>query len=55
MEMHVPKIEESMIEMATDLLQSEQIAKMIGLVSHLTYWSVFGHFNKLPLDMYHRK
>ena len=21
----------------------------------MAYWSVFGHFNQLPLDMYHRK
>ena len=28
---------------------------MIGLVAHLTYWNVFGQYNKLPLDMYHRK
>jgi hypothetical protein len=28
---------------------------MIGLVAHLTYWNVFGQYNKLPLDIYHRK
>ena len=24
-------------------------------MAHLAYWNVFGQFNKLPLDMYHRK
>ena len=43
----------------TDVLRTEianpRTARLIGLVAHLAYWSVFGHFNKLPLDMYHRK
>ena len=43
----------------TDILRSEianvRTARLIGLVAHLAYWSVFGQFNKLPLDMYHRK
>jgi len=43
----------------TDVLRSEiasvRTARLIGLVAHLAYWSVFGQFNKLPLDMYHRK
>ena len=24
-------------------------------MAHLAYWNVFGQFNRLPLDMYHRK
>ena len=43
----------------TDILRSEiantRTARLIGLIAHLAYWSVFGQFNKLPLDMYHRK
>ena len=43
----------------TEVLRSEianiRTARLIGLVAHLAYWSVFGQFNKLPLDMYHRK
>jgi hypothetical protein len=30
-------------------------SKLIGLVAHLAYWNVFGHFNKMPLDLYHRR
>lgn len=36
-------------------IQSEKIARLIGLVSHLVYWSVFGHLNQLPLDAYHKR
>jgi len=43
----------------TDVLRHEiahvRTARLIGLVAHLAYWSVFGQFNRLPLDMYHRK
>lgn len=43
----------------SDILRIEimhpRTARLIGLVAHLAYWSVFGQFNKLPLDMYHRK
>lgn len=30
-------------------------AKLIGLICHLAYWSVFGHLSPLPLDKYHMK
>jgi hypothetical protein len=36
-------------------IQEVHISKMIGLISHLSYWSVFGHLSKLPLDTYHMK
>ena len=51
-----PQLSEKSI---TDVLRSEiasvRIARLIGLVAHLAYWSVFGQYNRLPLDMYHRK
>lgn len=46
---------EAEINMAKDEITSEETAKLIGLISHLTYWSVFGHLNPLPLDKYHMK
>lgn len=36
-------------------IQELQTSKLIGLISHLAYWNVFGHFNDLPLDNYHMK
>ena len=36
-------------------ITSQDTAKLIGLITHLSYWSVFGHMNKLPLDRYHIK
>lgn len=50
-----PTLKEDDINCAKKELQLEWTARMIGLMAHLTYWNVFGQFNKLPLDMYHRK
>ena len=50
-----PNIKESTIEKALTELKSERIARLIGLIAHLAYWKVFGHFNQLPLDKYHTK
>ena len=50
-----PRIEEGQLEAAMKVLQHERTARLIGLIAHLAYWNVFGHFNQLPLDMYHRK
>ena len=50
-----PPLIEKNIESAKNLLLKEHASRLIGLVAHLAYWSVFGQFNKLPLDMYHRK
>ena len=36
-------------------IKKVKTAKLIGLIAHLAYWNVFGHFNSLPLDMYHMK
>ena len=38
-----------------DEIQSEKIARFIGLICHFVYWTVFGHLNQLPLDTYHKK
>ena len=51
-----PTLKEKQIGNAkNELLQQGRISRLIGLVAHLAYWNVFGQFNKLPLDMYHRK
>ena len=50
-----PTLKETTIVNAKKLLQNERTSRLIGLIAHLAYWNVFGQFNKLPLDMYHRK
>lgn len=29
------------------------MAKLVGVITHFVYWSVFGDFNKMPIDSYH--
>ena len=41
--------------MTFDEIQSERMAKLIGLCAHFCYWAVFGGFNPMPLDDYHMK
>ena len=55
MDAQCPPLESSHIEAAKKLIRSNSTAKLVGLIVHLTYWSVFGHINPLPLDKYHMK
>lgn len=48
-------ITEKIIRKTYDEIQSEAVSKLIGLCAHFAYWSVFGNFNKMPLDDYHMK
>jgi hypothetical protein len=41
--------------MTLNEIDSDRVAKLIGLCSHFVYWSVLGNFNQLPLDDYHMK
>jgi hypothetical protein len=50
-----PVLEEQDIQVAKKEIQKERTARIIGLISHLVYWNVFGHLNTLPLDNYHKK
>ena len=50
-----PNLSNEDIEEAQNEIIKESTAKLIGLIAHLTYWSVFGHLNPLPLDKYHMK
>lgn len=50
-----PNITEAEIKEAINEITNEDTAKLIGLICHLVYWSVFGHLNPLPLDKYHMK
>ena len=50
-----PNLEDTHIKDATTEITREDTAKLIGLICHLAYWSVFGHLNPLPLDKYHMK
>ena len=44
---------EHQIKLTFGFLKSDKIAKLIGILSHSVYWSVFGGFNKLSIDKYH--
>eukprot|EP00826_Nyctotherus_ovalis_P042368 TRINITY_DN4349_c0_g1_i6.p1 TRINITY_DN4349_c0_g1~~TRINITY_DN4349_c0_g1_i6.p1 ORF type:complete len:252 (-),score=48.43 TRINITY_DN4349_c0_g1_i6:139-894(-) len=33
-------------------ITSARMARLVGLVIHFVYWSVFGHFNQIPIDTY---
>jgi hypothetical protein len=46
---------EEFITETFDQIESERMAKLIGLCAHFTYWAVFGSFNPMPLDDYHMK
>ena len=50
-----PNLTAENLREARRVLKSPDISQLVGLISHLAYWNVFGHFNKLPLDAYHRK
>ncbi len=43
------------VKQTFDEIYSDRVARLIGLVSHFSYWVVFGHVNQLPLDNYHLK
>jgi len=40
-----PNLNEEDINKAKREIQSDKVARLIGLVSHLVYWTVFGHIN----------
>jgi hypothetical protein len=44
-----------LIEETFNEIKGENISRMVGLISHFVYWSVFGHINSQPLDEYHMK
>ncbi len=35
-------------------ITSSRMARLVGLVVHFVYWCVFGHFNQIPIDNYHK-
>ena len=43
------------IELILEQIKSPEYAKLIGILSHFVYWAVFGGFNELFLDNYHKK
>jgi hypothetical protein len=47
------KLSESQIKFAFNQLKADSVAKLVGILSHFVYWSVFGGFNNLPIDSYH--
>ena len=56
LEQNKPSLHIKDVMKALKEIQSERVARLIGLVSHLVYWTVFGsHINQLALDAYHKK
>ena len=45
-----PNITEADIKDAINEITNKNTAKLVGLISHLVYWSIFGHLNVMPLD-----
>ena len=50
-----PNITEAEVKDAINEITDDSTAKLVGLIGHLVYWSVFGHLSPLPLDKYHMK
>jgi len=40
-----PNLTEEDLNRAMKEISSEKVARLIGLIAHLAYWSVFGHIN----------
>jgi hypothetical protein len=49
------KLSRQHIDLTFTEIKSDRIARMIGLISHFVYWSVFGHISSSSLDDYHTK
>ena len=45
-----PKITKEMITKALNEIRNKNFAKLTGLICHIAYWTIFGHYNKVPLD-----
>jgi hypothetical protein len=41
------------LKFAFSLLKTDEMAKLVGIMAHFVYWSVFGGFNPLHIDNYH--
>lgn len=39
-----------MITKALNEIRNQKFAKLTGLICHIAYWTIFGHYNKFPLD-----
>ena len=51
----MPTLSYKVIQISQREIQELGTSKLIGLIAHLAYWNIFGHFNSLPLDLYHMK
>jgi hypothetical protein len=43
------------IELVKEIMKSEEAARVIGIVLHLSYWQVFGHLNPVQPDILTKK
>ena len=50
-----PNIHIDDIKEVLDCINSEKMARLIGLILHFVYWHVFGHFNQIPIDDFHKQ
>ena len=44
---------ETQVQYTFDYLKKDVVSKLVGVIAHFVYWSVFGGFNKMPIDSYH--
>ena len=44
---------ENQIKFAFTQIKTDEFAHLVGVLSHLVYWAVFGGFNSLPIDPQH--
>jgi hypothetical protein len=49
------QLTQTQITKTFDIIQSDRVAKLIGLCAHFVYWCVLGNYNEVPLDEYHMK
>lgn len=49
------QLKTSDVKNALTRINSPDVARLIGLVAHFTYWCIFGHINQVPLDEYHKR
>eukprot|EP00743_Colponemidia_sp_Colp-15_P003036 GILK01003282.1.p1 GENE.GILK01003282.1~~GILK01003282.1.p1 ORF type:complete len:754 (+),score=98.45 GILK01003282.1:60-2264(+) len=43
------------LQFTMNQVKSPNMARLIGLVAHYVYWSLFGHLNDIPLDSSHQQ
>ena len=48
-------LKDSDVERCKSLIETEEVARIIGVVTHFAYWQVFGHLNPVHPDQNTKK